>query len=215
MARLTVLLFVAFSFGYGFAVLADENNAPDPASNPKQGTELVVTSKPNSAPTRAEWRGWDKGWLRIEGSAKTAWQSGFRDRAGDFAIRAIVDYEVPVRKHLTVSPRLMPFMYWDENNAGNNEIFAAGAGVSLRGYPKPYEYRKLYAELGGMVIGQTDTFKGNSSHFNFMEEIGVGYVFDSNWNVAFKVGHISNADLGRTNAGVNWASLSLGYSFHR
>ncbi len=213
MARPIVSLLLALSLGYGSTAFAEEDKAPDPA--PRQRQEAGSKNSSSQSQARADWRGWDKGWLRIEGAAKTAWKSGHEQRAGDVGIRAIVDYEVPVRKHLTVSPRLMPFMYWDENNAGNNEIFAAGAGVSLRGYPKPYEYRKLYAELGGMIIGQTDTFKGNSSHFNFMEEIGVGYVFDSNWNVAFKLGHISNADLGRTNAGVNWASLSLGYSFRR
>ena len=195
------------------AALADDK-VPGAEAIEQKESPKPKKAKPDER-DRAEWRGWDHGWLRVEGTVKAAWKSGHEQRAGDCGLRAVVDYEVPVRKHLTVSPRLIPLMYWDENNAGDNEIFAAGGGISIRGYPRAYEYRGIYGELGAMIIGQTDTFEGSTSYFNFMEEIGVGYVFQSDWNVAFKIGHISNAGLSSENAGVNWASLTLGYSFRR
>lgn len=211
-ARLcAVLLLASLATGPAFAN-SDESKGDDAR---KKKSTLKQTEESDTIEDRSAWRGRAHAWWRVEGTVKTAWKSGHEQRAGDFGLRAIVDYEVPVRKHLSVSPRMMPIMYWDENNAGDNEIFSAGAGVSLRGYPRAYEFRGFYAELGGILMGQTNTHEGSSSYFNFMEEIGVGYVFDSDWNVAFKVGHISNADLHNSNAGVNWASLSVGYSFRR
>ena len=85
---------------------------------------------------------------------------------------------------------------------------------SLRGYAKK-ECRGFYGELGGMGIAQSDKFEGNSGGSNFMEEIGIGYLFKSDLSVSLKAGHISNAGLADDNSGVNWGCLGLGYSFRR
>jgi hypothetical protein len=188
------------------------NGAPPPPAAPK-AVPTPHDADPHAPPQQNELRGWRDGWFRLEGAPLAAWDSGHQQRFGDYGVRFTAEYEVPVTKHMTVGPRTMPFMYWNENRDGDSNIFAFGLGVALRGYFKPDEYRGFYGEAGAMIIAQSAEFAGNTGHFNSMEEIGAGFLFNSNWSIAVKAGHISNAELAYRNAGVNWASLSLGYSF--
>ena len=186
-----------------------ETSAPDtevkPAAEPKD--------EPESAVAEDEY-GWDAGRVRLEGTAAGSWYSGRQQRGGDVSFRILVDYEIPVREHFTVGPRVMPFMFYNENHAGDNDIYAFGIGFVLRGYVRE-DCRGFYGELGSMGIAQTDKFEGNSGGCNFMEEIGIGYLFKSDWSLSLKAGHISNAGLADHNSGVNWGSLGVGYSFRR
>jgi hypothetical protein len=201
--------------------IAQEKSGEQPAQAPEAKSESPQTDpEKTEEPTKKDGendptRGWYAGWLRLEGVGMTAWHSGRHDRNGDLGLRLTLDYEIPVVNHFTISPRVMPLMYYDENNEGDNQIFAAGFGFTMRAYVRKTDYRGFYAELGGMGIFQTCTFEGNDGWFNFMEEVGVGWVFKSDWNTSLKVGHISNADIFDENAGVNFATLGVGYSFGR
>lgn len=182
-------------------------------------SEVKPTTKPKdeSEPTAndaGDGYGLDAAGFRLEGTAAASWYSGRRQRGGDVSFRILVDYEIPVRPHFTIGPRVMPFMFYNENNAGDNDIYAFGVGFVMRGYVKK-ECRGFYGELGGMGIAQSDKFEGNSGGCNFMEEIGIGYLFKSDLSVSLKAGHISNAGFADDNSGVNWGCLGLGYSFRR
>ncbi len=192
----------------------NEKNAAEPRTLKLAADEPETPAK-EASPKSSSASRWEQAWFRLEGNALTPWHAGSTERRGDVGLRLTLDYEVPVFKHLTVSPRAIPLMYWEENNDGNNHIVAAGLGFSLRGYFKKHEYRGFYAELAGMGIFQSDTFEDNNGWFNFMEEIGVGYVFKSDWSASAKVGHISNAELFEDNAGVNFFALGVGYSFRK
>lgn len=194
------------------AQASEDERKSEETSRTKVAAKEAEKPKTDAAP-RSGTHGWDAAWFRLEGIGMTAWPSGSFDRTGDFGFRLTLDYEVPVVNHLTVSPRAIPFMYWDENNDGDNHIFAAGLGFSLRGYVRKDDYRGFYGEVGGMGIVQSDKFGDNGGWFNFIEEAGVGYVFKSDWSTSLKVGHMSNANLFEGNGGVNWASVGVGYSF--
>lgn len=52
-----------------------------------------------------------------------------------------------------------------------------------------------------------------STHFQFGDHIGVGYVFDNKWEVAAKIEHFSNGGYKKPNTGVNFAVVKLAYHF--
>jgi len=153
--------------------------------------------------------------VRVELTATTAYHSGHHSRTGDFGLRTNVDYEIPVHKHITVAPRIIPLMYYNENGDGDSTLFAFGIGFVLRGYSNGEEQRGWFGEGGVHLIGQTGKFEGNTGSFNFMEELGFGYMFESGWHAAVKVNHISNAGLANHNSGVNNVGLGIGFSFKR
>lgn len=205
-----------------FALFSMPSRAED-ETPPAQETTAPSDSSPAASEPPAEpaddavepARGWHAGWLRLEGGVMAAWDSGRRSRVDDMAYRVVLDYEVPVTPRVSVGPRVIPFMFWNENKQGNDDIYIAGLGASLRVYRKKDEYRGFFGEVGIMGIAQTNKFEGNSGTFNFMEEIGVGYTFKSDVHANLKIGHISNAGLADHNAGVNWGSIGVGYSFRQ
>jgi len=52
-----------------------------------------------------------------------------------------------------------------------------------------------------------------STAFQFGDHLGVGYVFDSGWDVALKVQHFSNGAIKHPNPGANLAVIKVGHSF--
>lgn len=163
----------------------------------------------------ADGLGWDAARWRIELTTTTAYHSGRRSRSGDYALRSNVDYEIPVLKHMTVAPRIIPLMYYNENGKGDSTFWAFGIGVVLRGYSNGEEQRGWFGEGGLHLIGQTGKFEGNTGSFNFVEEIGFGYMFRNGVSAAVKVNHTSNAGFAEDNAGCNTVGLGIGYSFKR
>ena len=150
---------------------------------------------------------------RVEMYLGTGTSSGHRSRDGDFHLRTAVDYEIPVLKHMTVAPRLLPLTYINEAGSDGQTLYAFGFGVAVRGYSNGDEQRGWFGEGSLNVLAQTDKFTGNSGTVNFMEELGVGYMFKSRWHLAAKFNHMSNAGLASENAGLNSAGLGVGYTF--
>ena len=59
---------------------------------------------------------------------------------------------------------------------------------------------------------QNDTYR-LSTLFQFGDHVGVGYVFDNNWEVAAKVQHFSNGGYKKPNTGINYFELKAAYHF--
>ncbi|MGV7210981.1 acyloxyacyl hydrolase [Oxalobacteraceae bacterium A2-2] len=57
-----------------------------------------------------------------------------------------------------------------------------------------------------------DTYR-LSTHFQFGDHIGIGYVFDNNWELGAKIQHFSNGGYKKPNTGVNYFVVKAGYRF--
>jgi lipid A 3-O-deacylase len=116
--------------------------------------------------------------------------------------------------------------YWDGTLAqwqGNN-FRKTGETQSLIdvGITPVFRYQNdskkgFYTEAGIGLHLLSKTYDNNgrtfSTHFQFGDHIGVGYVTDNGWDLAFKVQHYSNGAIKRPNPGVNFAILKAGYAF--
>ena len=52
-----------------------------------------------------------------------------------------------------------------------------------------------------------------STHFQFADHIGAGYVFDNKWELGAKIQHYSNGGYKKPNSGVNWFAVKAAYHF--
>jgi lipid A 3-O-deacylase len=52
-----------------------------------------------------------------------------------------------------------------------------------------------------------------STHFQFGDHIGAGYVFDNKWELGAKIQHYSNGGYKKPNSGVNWLVVKVARHF--
>lgn len=52
-----------------------------------------------------------------------------------------------------------------------------------------------------------------STHFQFADHVGAGYVFDNKWELGMKLQHYSNGGYKKPNSGVNWLVAKVSYHF--
>lgn len=52
-----------------------------------------------------------------------------------------------------------------------------------------------------------------STHFQFGDHLGAGYVFDNKWEIGAKIQHYSNGGYKKPNSGVNWFVVKAAYHF--
>lgn len=75
----------------------------------------------------------------------------------------------------------------------------------------------IYYEAGIGVHGLSKLYNNDdnrlSTHFQFGDHIGVGYVFQNNWEVAAKLQHFSNGGYKKPNSGVNFVEMKVAYHF--
>ena len=57
-----------------------------------------------------------------------------------------------------------------------------------------------------------DTYR-LSTHFQFGDHIGLGYVFDNKWELGAKIQHFSNGGYKKPNTGVNYLEVKAAYHF--
>ncbi len=150
----------------------------------------------------------EQGRWRIELQGADVLHSKKTDREGDYFVSGSVEYEIPVRIHLTLSVRAYPLFIYPEPEP----IYGVAAGIAFRWYPRE-DHKGFYAEAGVAPLWTSRYFNENSSRINFLDELGVGYRFEKDWHLSVKYQHISNAGLGSDNAGVNAISLGIGYTF--
>lgn len=75
----------------------------------------------------------------------------------------------------------------------------------------------FYAEAGIGVHLLSEKYDNNddrlSTNFQFGDHVGVGYVFNKNWEVALKMQHFSNGGIKKPNSGVDYGVVKLSYRF--
>jgi hypothetical protein len=156
------------------------------------------------------------GLWRVEIGAVAGGFSGESNRDGDFYFAGSIEYGWPVFSRAVLGLKAYPlFLYHEEEgeDGGSEEILGAGAGLFARLYARKDETAGIYAEASIAPIYHSDYLEDNSSRMNFLNSIGVGYEFDNDWHVSLKWEHMSNANLGSDNAGMNGLSLGAGFSF--
>jgi lipid A 3-O-deacylase len=117
--------------------------------------------------------------------------------------------------------------YWDLNLAqwrGNAFQNVAGRhqNITVVGLTPVFRYegadrRGWYAE-GGIGLTLLSELYDNddyrlSTHFQFGDHLGAGYVFDNKWEVGAKIQHYSNGGYKKPNSGVNWLAVKAAYHF--
>jgi len=158
-----------------------------------------------------------RGIWRFESVGGSGLSSGGKaDRKGDYYFAGSLEYGWPIYKSRTdVGIRAYPALiyYQDRNDEGENDtVFAAALGPVMRQYGQ-MSHKGFYWEIGVSPLWNSRLFRRNASRWNLLSEIGVGYKFDSNWHIAFKFQHISNASTRSPNEGVNALALCLGFTF--
>ncbi|MBP8131023.1 MAG: acyloxyacyl hydrolase [Candidatus Hydrogenedentes bacterium] len=152
-----------------------------------------------------------EGHWRLELSGGAGIHSGSTDRQGNTLVTGSVEYEFPATARTTLGLRLLPLLIYDQDDYAT----AVGGGIGLSGrlYQHAQEYRGWFGELEASAVGHDGKIRGNSASVNFLTGVGVGYKFKSNWHATLRYEHISNAGLGKNNAGANSIGLAFGYTF--
>lgn len=73
----------------------------------------------------------------------------------------------------------------------------------------------LEAGIGAHYLSKNYNNSGRrlSTHFQFGDHIGIGYVFQNNWDFALKFQHFSNGGIKNPNNGVDFIVLRASYPF--
>lgn len=162
-----------------------------------------------AAPAAAELD-WAAGRWRVELSGAGGIQDGSKDRSGDTKAQFLAEYEFPATQRLKLGLRLTPLLYYD---GPNEDVYGAGLGLSTRLYARKNTYTGPFLEGHVDALGHINRFEANSSNTNFQTGVGLGYQWESGWNLKLEYNHISNAGLGDRNSGANTMGLALGYRF--
>jgi hypothetical protein len=113
--------------------------------------------------------------------------------------------------HLINEPR-----NWLGNTGdGNQNVPAAGVSLMARHrFKDDTHVAQPFIEISSGPMWSTERVPAATSHFNFLSQLGVGYVFHSDrrraWVLGYRFAHISNAGYGRLNSGLNINSLMIG-----
>jgi hypothetical protein len=134
-----------------------------------------------------------------------------------------VEYEIPATPHLSLGLRLLPLFlvdqdaekgHWFHRTDRNDEtVWGGGLGLALRIYQVPGEQRGFYGVLQSHTVLHDGRIEGNSSNLNFLIGAGLGYQFRNGVHTELRFDHISNGGLEDQNAGANFISAGIGYSF--
>jgi len=164
-------------------------------------------------PIDSDETGWKNGKWRLELSGFAALRSGRRSRTGDFGFVGSAEYEIPLRKRLSIGIKAYPLYFYDQDDSGEDAVLGVGIGPEFRVYAKNAQRKGIFFEIGSALLATTGRFDGNSGALNFLNEAGVGYKFKRDWHITAKFSHISNAGFASHNSGVNSAGIAVGYTF--
>ncbi|MDB5919695.1 MAG: Lipid deacylase [Massilia sp.] len=117
--------------------------------------------------------------------------------------------------------------YWDANLAqwrGNAYQNRSGEhqNITVVNLTPVFRFERAdkkgwYAE-GGIGVSLLSELYDNddnrlSTHFQFGDHIGAGYVFDNKWELGAKIQHYSNGGYKKPNSGVNWLVVKVARHF--
>jgi hypothetical protein len=156
-----------------------------------------------------------EGTWRLDLTAMAGLDTGSVDRGGDVLVAGTAAYEVAVAPHATLQLRAMPlFGYFESSRDEGHAEDLLGGGVGLGALLFLRDtYDGWYAEACVTCVWHTGEIEGDSSSFDFLSELGVGYQFENDWHVTLKWAHLSNAGFGDDNSGANTIGLSFGRLF--
>jgi hypothetical protein len=117
--------------------------------------------------------------------------------------------------------------YWDANLAqwhGNayQDVNGQHQSITVIGLTPVFRYERTdrkgwYGEAAIGVSWFSELYNNDSNrlstHFQFADHIGTGYVFANNWELGVKLQHYSNGGYKHPNSGVNWFVVKVGYHF--
>ena len=117
--------------------------------------------------------------------------------------------------------------YWDANLAqwrGNAYQNKSGQhqNITVIGLTPVFRYQRAdrlgwYGEAGIGVSLLSKLYDNDdnrlSTHFQFADHIGAGYVLDNKWEIGAKIQHYSDGGYKKPNSGVNWFVVKAAYSF--
>ncbi|MBC7452359.1 MAG: acyloxyacyl hydrolase [Massilia sp.] len=117
--------------------------------------------------------------------------------------------------------------YWDANLAqwrGNafEEQSGRHQNITVLGLTPVFRFERFdkkgwYGEggIGLTLLSKLYDNAGNrlSTHFQFADHIGAGYVFDNKWELGAKIQHYSNGGYKHPNSGVNWLVVKAAYHY--
>jgi hypothetical protein len=181
-----------------------------------------------AAPTAQGEVNFEDGRWRLDVSGQWGVYSGSTDREGDFLLSGAVEYEAPMGNRYALGLRILPLFVYDSDSGDRDDwrfghhrrhdddhatSVGGGLGLALRVYKNKEELRGVFLEANTHAILHDEKIAGNSSTFNFMSGLALGYQGKSGWHAEFKYSHISNAGLGVFNAGSNLLGLGVGYRF--
>lgn len=164
------------------------------------------------------YENFDQGRWKLEISTTRLGQADqYIENKEDTQLVSNIDYEWPLDGNQTLSLRIIPMLYYyiDNDRLTGREsvdIYSVGAGLAWKMYENP-THDGIFLDLGAAPIWNSDDFPGNSARFNFLLNVGLGYQFENGWSTAIKYYHISNANLGDRNRGVDTFALTAGYRF--
>jgi hypothetical protein len=117
--------------------------------------------------------------------------------------------------------------YWDANLAqwrGNayQDVDGQHQNITVVNLTPVFRYERAdkkgwYAEGGIGVSWFSELYDNDSNrlstHFQFGDHLGAGYVFDNKWEIGAKLQHYSNGGYKKPNSGVNWFIVKAAYHF--
>jgi hypothetical protein len=117
--------------------------------------------------------------------------------------------------------------YWDTNLAqwhGNayKDVDGQHQSITVINLTPVFRFERTdkkgwYAEGGIGVSWFSELYDNDSNrlstHFQFGDHIGAGYVFDNRWEFGAKIQHYSNGGYKHPNSGVNWLVVKAAYHF--
>jgi lipid A 3-O-deacylase len=132
---------------------------------------------------------WDQRWFQSNGTHF----SGYWD-ASVGAWRGTSYQNMPGAKQYMMDVGFTPvFRFQRDDKKG----FYAEAGIGV------HYLSKLYDNDDNRL----------STHFQFGDHVGIGYVFDNKWELGLKIQHFSNGGYKKPNSGVNFVNLKASYHF--
>lgn len=132
---------------------------------------------------------WDKAWFESNGTHLSGYWDANLAQWRTNAYRNVLGQH----ENLTVINLTPVFRFEASNKRGF--YGEGGIGVSL--------FSKLYDNADFRL----------STHFQFGDHIGAGYVFDNQWEIGAKIQHYSNGGYKKPNTGVNFLVVKLARPF--
>ena len=192
----------ALAFAFLFTLAAHAQNSSEP---PASSTDLKTTTPV------AQWRVYAS-----DGRSMQNWHGQAQLQSINFERSKRYhwggEFGLIFSTHLITEPTS-----WFGNKFGDGNQNVAAGSVSLllrHRFKSDTSFAQPFVELSSGPMLATDRVPAATSHFNFISQLGVGYVFHPDRRhpllVGWRFAHVSNGGYGRLNSGLNINSIMIG-----